>query len=62
MENCQMEVKGDKLIVTVDLKKRLRPSGTGKTMLVATTAGNAAIAGHPGIKIGVNVFAPLTVG
>ena len=57
MENCQIEVKGDKLIVTVDLSKRLRPSGTGKTIIVGTTAGNAALPG--GLKVGVNVFAPL---
>jgi hypothetical protein len=57
MDNCQIEVKGDKLIVTVDLSKRLRPSGTGKTTIVGTTAGNAALPG--GLKVGVNVFAPL---
>lgn len=59
MDNCQIEVKGDKLIVTVDLSKRLRPSGTGKTTIVGTTAGNASIPGHPGVKVGVNVYAPL---
>lgn len=59
MENCEIKVQGDKLVITVDLKTRLRPSGTGKTIIVGTTAGNAAIPGHPGVKVGVNVFAAL---
>lgn len=33
MENCEIKVEGDTLIVRVDLKKRLRPSGTGKTVI-----------------------------
>jgi hypothetical protein len=60
--NCEIEVKGNMLIVKVDLTKRLHPSGTGKTMIVGTTAGNASIPGHPGVKLGVNVFAPLSNG
>jgi hypothetical protein len=56
MENCQIEVKGDKLVVTVDLTKRLRPSGSGKTVIVGTSGGNAALPG--GLRVGVNVFAP----
>jgi hypothetical protein len=62
MENCDIKVQGDKLVITVDLKQRLRPSGTGKTVIVGTTAGNAAIPGHPGIKVGLNVFAALDAG
>jgi len=56
MENCQIEVKGDKLVVTVDLTKRLRPSGSGKTVIVGTSGGNAALPG--GLRVGINVFAP----
>jgi len=59
MENCDIKVTGDKLIITVDLSKRLRPSGSGKTLIIGTTAGNAAIPGHPGVKLGLNVYAPL---
>lgn len=58
MENCQIEVKGDKLVVTVDLTKRLRPSGSGKTVIVGTSGGNAALPG--GLRVGLNVFAPAT--
>lgn len=59
MENCQIKVDGNKLVITVDLSQRLRPSGTGKTLIVGTTAGNATVPGHPGVKVGVNVFAPI---
>jgi hypothetical protein len=62
MSNCEIEVKGNILTVKIDLTKRLHPSGTGKTMIVGTTSGNASIPGHPGIKLGVNVFAPLNGG
>jgi len=58
MENCDIKVEGDTLIVRVDLKKRLRPSGTGKTTIVGTSGGNAALPG--GLKVGINVFAPLS--
>ena len=58
MENCQIEVKGDKLVVTMDLTKRLRPSGSGKTIIVGTSGGNAALPG--GLRVGLNVFAPAT--
>lgn len=57
MENCHMKVTGNKLVIEVDLSKRLRRSGTGKTTIVATTAGNAAIPEHKGLKLGLNVFA-----
>lgn len=56
MENCNIKVEGDKLIVTVDLTKRLRPSATGKTIIVGTSGGNAALPG--GLRVGLNVFAP----
>lgn len=37
-----------------------RPSKTGKTKLLATTNGFTAVPGADGIKIGLNVTAPLT--
>jgi hypothetical protein len=55
--NCEIEIKGNTLIVKVDLTKRLHPSGSGKTMIVGTTAGNASLPG--GLKVGINVYAPI---
>jgi|KBSMisStaDraftv2_1062788.scaffolds.fasta_scaffold2262062_2 hypothetical protein len=59
MQNVKTEIKGNNLIITVDLSARLGPSSTGKTLMVATTKGNANT-GKDGIKFGLNVFAPLS--
>jgi len=56
MQNVDMQIQGNKLVITVDLTKRLGPSKTGKTVIVASTAGNAAVPGHPTIKVGLNAF------
>ena len=59
MQNVTLAVKGNTLTVTIDLSQRNGPSSTGKTLMVASTKGNANVPGHPGIKLGVNVFAAL---
>lgn len=56
MQNVEFKVEKDKLTITVDLKKRLGKSKSGKNETVATTGGNAET-GVPGIKFGLNVFA-----
>lgn len=38
----KVEIKGKKLIITLDLITPPRPSSSGKTLLVATTGGNKA--------------------
>lgn len=58
MQNVKAEIKGNTLTLTVDLSQRLGPSSTGKTLMVASTKGNAN-AGKDGIKFGLNVFAPI---
>lgn len=58
MQNVKTEIKGNNLIITVDLTARLGPSSTGKTLMVATTKGNAQV-GTNGIRFGLNVFAPI---
>lgn len=57
MQNIKTEVKGNTLTITVDLSARLGPSSTGKTIIVASSAGNANVPGHAGVKFGLNVFA-----
>lgn len=56
--NVNMEVSkdGKTLTITVDLTKRIGPSSSGKTTIVATTAGNAPVPGQEEIKVGLNVF------
>jgi hypothetical protein len=52
------EVKGNQLIITMDLQKP-SPSSSGKTLIVATSGGNqvttATVDGKP-ITIGVNAY------
>jgi hypothetical protein len=56
MKNIEMAVKGTILTLTVDLSKRFGRSSTGKTEIVATSAGAVSPAGFPDVKIGLNVF------
>lgn len=56
MRNVLMKVEGDKLTITVDLKKKGEPSKSGKSSVVATTAGIVDVPGGKGAKIGLNIF------
>jgi hypothetical protein len=49
-----IEKKGDKLVITVDLKGEAVPSQSGKTLIVASTHGNAPVDGT--WFVGMNVF------
>lgn len=60
MKNVDMRVEGDMLILRVDLTKESGPSASGKTTIVASTEGNAAVPGHDEIKVGLNVYRPRT--
>lgn len=57
------EVKGDKLIITVDLNKKeiqsAKPSATGRTKIVASTRGNTKVGEFHGssIAFALNVMA-----
>ena len=54
MENLQFEVKGKKLVITVDLEHRGDVSKSGKTIRVASTEGNVPIEG--GVTAGINIY------
>lgn len=57
MENLTVEIRGNTVIVTITLgRDEGRISGSGRSILLATTGGNVDIPGHPGVKLGVNVF------
>ena len=55
MKNVSMEVEGDILKIKVDLSKDFGPSKSGKTRIIATTAGNISIPGTDA-KIGLNIY------
>ncbi len=56
MKNVQMQVSGNTLTITVDLTKEFGPSSSGKTIIIASSEGNQAIAEGSDIKIGLNVY------
>lgn len=58
MENVVMTVKGNKLTIEVDLSKEFGESSSGKSIVVATTAGNVAVPGREDVKIGINAYKP----
>ena len=60
MEGIEFQVKGDKLIITCDLTRPGRASSSGKTKLVATTAGAVGV-DYPKrevMKLAVNLTVP----
>lgn len=52
--NVDARIDGEVLTLTINLKKELGPSRSGKTKLIATTNGNAIL--PDGSRIGVNVY------
>ena len=55
MKNVDMKVNGDKFIITVDLTKEFGLSGSGKTIIIASTEGNVTIPDREE-KVGLNVY------
>ena len=56
MKNVEMKVEGNILTIKVDLTKEFVPSSSGKTIIIASSEGNAAIPEKEEIKIGLNVY------
>jgi hypothetical protein len=55
-KNIDVIVKDGKAIITVDLSKNFGPSTTGKSIIIASSEGNAEIPGANGVKLGLNVY------
>ncbi len=55
MKNVEMSVNGSVLTITVDLTKDFGPSSSGKTIIIASTEGNAPLPGRTEI-VGLNVY------
>jgi hypothetical protein len=57
MLNVATEIKGDKLLITVDLSKRHGKSKSGKTVMIASTQGNQKLEGkNSNVSFGLNVY------
>jgi len=56
MKNVEMTVAGNILTIKVDLSKEFGPSASGKTTIIASTEGNAAVPGREDAKVGLNVY------
>jgi len=55
MKNVDMSIDNDILTIKVDLSKNYGPSKSGKTIIIATTEGNAQIADREEV-IGMNIY------
>ena len=60
MQNIEVQVQGDKLVIVVDLSQELGLSASGKSVVIATTRGNAdgVVPGYEEIVVGLNVYRP----
>lgn len=56
MKNVTTKLEGQKLTIVIDLSQDHGPSKSGKTLVVATTEGNADVPGFPGFKLGINCY------
>ena len=57
-ENVQAEVRGNALVLTIDLTQTFGLSGSGKSIIIASTGGNVSVPGHGDVKVGLNVYRP----
>jgi len=58
MKNVKASVKGSILTLTIDLAEKGETSASGKSLVVASTHGNVELKDAPGVKVGLNIFAP----
>ena len=56
MKNVEMSVAGNVLTIRVDLSKEFGPSSSGKTIIIASTEGNASVPCREDAKVGLNVY------
>jgi len=54
-ENVSLTVDGKNAVINIDLSHRGQKSEKGNYR-VASTLGNKRVPGHPGMRIGLNIF------
>ena len=62
MRNVEAEIDGQWLTMRVNLAEEEELSGSGKSMVIASSEGNQSVGEYQGrtIKVGVNVYYPAT--
>lgn len=56
MKNIDMKLDGNILTIKVDITKEFGLSGSGKSLIIASTEGNVSVEGKEAVKIGLNVY------
>jgi hypothetical protein len=56
MYNVKAIIEGNELVIRVNLKEKGRESASGKSMVIASTEGNADVGN--GMKLGLNLYKP----
>ena len=59
MKNVEMQIKGNKLIIEVDLSKSFGASRSGKSKVIGSSEGNISVPGKEKIKLGLNVYSAI---
>lgn len=60
MLNVKQTIKGNKLILEIDLNEEYGLSKSGKTTIIASSQGNVTV--KDDIKVGINVYKSAKVG
>lgn len=56
MKNVKTSIKGNLLVIEVDLSKKGELSKSEKNLVIASTQGNQSVDGKPEVKFGLNVY------
>ena len=60
MFNITQQLQGNILTITVDLGAPGQRSASGKSIVIASTSGNVGVTGKPEVKMGINIYKPVT--
>ena len=56
--HIEYELKGDKLLLSIDIGHEGEPSKSGKSIVIGSTRGNIKIPGTE-LKLGLNLYKPV---
>jgi len=59
-KNLKVMVEGNEMVIRVRLDERHGLSNSAKTVLIGTSNGNKEIKNSGGVKVGLNIYVPVT--